>query len=95
LIAIVYLFADALFGRQKFELNLFLSDVAVERFVDQANAGVSQGRGIIDLVGAVMAFLPFAMIDLARRTSAANRVLLVAIGLLLVFYEAGISRVTC
>jgi hypothetical protein len=90
--ALAYLVLDATFGRQKFEINLFLFSEATGQFIDQANDTVGQGRGFIELVGALLLFLPFALIDAARQAPHGKRAPFWIVGLLLVFYEIGISR---
>jgi hypothetical protein len=91
-IALAYVLIDAMVGRQKFAANLFLSAFAAADFIDSANESVSQGRGLVELLGALMMFLPFVLIDIARQASLPLRVALWSVGVLFVFYDAGISR---
>lgn len=90
--AVIYLVLDATLGRQKFAINLFLFSGAIEQFIERANETVGQGRGIVELVGALLLFLPFALIDVARQSPPDRRAIFWFAGLLLVFYEIGISR---
>ncbi len=90
--ALIYLLLDATLGRQKFAINLFLVGQATEQFIDRANETVGQGRSIVELIGALMLFLPFALIDAGRRSPPDRRFIFWIVGLLLVFYEIGISR---
>jgi hypothetical protein len=90
--AVVYLAADALFGRQKFAVNLFLFSDATGAFMASANETVSQGRGAVELLGALLIFLPFALIDSARWASRMLTPLLWSTALLLILYDVGISR---
>ncbi len=92
LLALVYLLLDAGVGRQKFATNLFLSASATRDVIDSANEAVSQGRGVVDLFGALMVFAPFALIDTARRAPIALRSAMWLVGLLFLFYDVGISR---
>jgi hypothetical protein len=65
---VVYIVLDQLFGRHLLSSNLLLTGHAgYENMVDQTNEQVSQGRGFIDLLGFILMFLPFALVDLARR----------------------------
>jgi hypothetical protein len=89
---VAYFMLDALFGRQKFAQNLFFSSSAVSDFIDNTNAGVSQGRGIIDLLGAAAVFAPFALFDHARTLVRPNRLWLYLLVLCFLVYEIGISR---
>lgn len=89
---IAYFLLDAIFGRQKFAYNLFFSNSAVSDFIENANSGISQGRGIIDLLGAVSIFAPFALFDHARTNSPPKRHLLYLFVLCFLVYEIGISR---
>jgi hypothetical protein len=88
----MYLLIDALAGRQKFDINMFLSLTATSTFIDSANDTVSQGRGVIDLLGAMMVVLPFALIDTARLAPVAVRIAMWSTGIIYIFYDVGISR---
>jgi hypothetical protein len=90
--AILYLAFDALFGREKFAYNLFLFSGATDAFIDNVNKTVSQGRGGVELLGALLIFLPFALLDTAGQARRSLKPMLWSIGLLLIFYEVGISR---
>ena len=92
ILLVSYFLLDAIFGRQKFAQNLFFSTSAVNDFIDSANAGVSQGRGVIDLLGAVTVFTPFALFDYARNTTRKKRLLLYFLVMIFIVYEIGISR---
>jgi hypothetical protein len=92
LLVLLYLVFDALMGRQKFSTNLFLAITAATDVIDSANEAVSQGRGVIDLLGAMMVVLPFALIDTARQAPVALRVAMWSTGILYIFYDVGISR---
>jgi hypothetical protein len=87
-----YLLVDALVGRQKLSQSMFLSRDALSAVVEQINETISQGRGIDELLGALLIFLPFAMTDLARRNRFKLAVAAYAMASLFVFYEAAISR---
>ena len=91
-LSLIYLAFDSTLGRQKLQYNLFLAGGAVESVIEQFNEGVLQGRGPIDLLGAVAMFIPFALFDGARR--AAPRLALAAriVGGTFLFYEVGVSR---
>jgi len=89
---VAYFLLDAVFGRQKFAQNLFFSSSAVSDFIDNTNAGVSQGRGIIDLLGAIAVFAPFALFDHARTIVRPKSLWPHVLVLCLLVYEIGISR---
>lgn len=91
-LTVVYLVGDAWIGRQKMSMNLFLQLTATESFVEAAEASVSQGRGVIDLLGATLIILPFALIDTARLVTPIMAVVLRVISLLYIFYDTGVSR---
>lgn len=92
LLTLAYLFFDALLGRQKFDMNMFLAPLATANFIDSANDSVSQGRGVIDLLGAMMVVLPFALLDTARLAPVAVRIAMWCTGIIYIFYDTGISR---
>lgn len=92
LLTLMYLLFDMLIGRQKFANNMFLVVTATANVIDTANETVSQGRGLTDLLGAMMVVLPFTLIDTARKTSKSLRVAMWCISLLYIFYDVGISR---
>lgn len=91
--ALCYLVADALFGQKLLQYNLFLvGEKAVDRVVDQSNAGVSEGRGIVTLVGIILSLLPFCLIDVAGQASRLGRIALWGTALLMFFYGVTSSR---
>jgi hypothetical protein len=90
--AALYVVLDALFGRQKLVHNLFLSTRAVDIAVERMNESVSQGRGVIDLIGAAAIFVPFALFDAARRAGRRSSLALRVVAVCFLFYEVGISR---
>jgi hypothetical protein len=65
---VVYLFLDQLLGRHLLNYNLLLvGHAGYENMMDKTNQRISQGRGFADLLGFILMFLPFALVDLARR----------------------------
>lgn len=92
LLTLLYLLLDALLGRQKFDTNMFIAHTATATFIDNANETVSQGRGLVDLIGAMMIVLPFALIDTARLAPMAIRQVMWFTGISYIFYDTGISR---
>lgn len=92
LVVLGYLLLDATLGRQKFADNLFFSKAAVASFIGAANASVSQGRGIAELLGAIAIFIPFTLWDSARRARAQLKPTVYLLALILIVYEIGISR---
>jgi hypothetical protein len=65
---VVYILLDQLFGRHMLSSNFLLNgQTGLENMVEQTNQKISQGRGFVDLLGFILTFLPFALIDLARR----------------------------
>lgn len=92
LLTFIYLFLDAFIGREKLDINLFLAQTATRTFIDNANDTVSQGRGLIDLLGAMMVVLPFALIDTARLAPVALRIVMWFMAIVYIFYDTGISR---
>jgi len=91
-IIFIYFLIDAIFGRQKFQFNLFLNQDAVYYFIEKAKNSEGQSRGPWDLIGAIFIFLPFALIDLSRSHRGELKIISVALALLLIFYDTGISR---
>jgi hypothetical protein len=92
LLTFIYLFLDAFIGREKLDINLFLAHTATRTFIDNANDTVSQGRGLIDLFGAMMVVLPFALIDTARLAPVTVRIVMWFMAIVYIFYDTGISR---
>jgi len=92
LVVLIYFLLDATVGRQKFADNLFFSKAAVASFIGAANASVSQGRGIAELLGAIAIFIPFTLWDFARRARPRLQLFLYLLALMLIVYEIGISR---
>jgi hypothetical protein len=92
ILTLMYLLLDALVGRQKFDINMFLVATSTSNFIDSANAMVSQGRGVIDLLGAILVVLPFALIDTARMSQVPIRLALWGGAIIYIFYDTGISR---
>jgi len=91
-LGLVYLAVDATVGRMKFAENLFLSTHALSKTVEDINVSMSKGRGVVDLLGGIMIFLPFVLFDLVRRAPNRLRPALWALAGALAFYEVGISR---
>jgi hypothetical protein len=91
-LVIIYFTIDSIFGRQKFEYNLFLNNQAVQVFVETAKNSEGQSRGAWDLIGAIMMFLPFALIDFARNRGQLLKFVAFALAALLIIYDTGISR---
>jgi hypothetical protein len=91
--ALFYFLGDAAFGQKLLAVNLFLHGVtAVDRVVDQANLGVSQGRGIVALLGTIVGLLPYYLIDVADRARRFDRLALWSAAFLLLFYGVTTSR---
>ena len=92
-LAILYVALDATLGRQKLAANMFLSPMALDVTIASINQNVSQGRGVVELVGALSIFIPFALCDLARSLeSRRSRLVLRVVAGLFIFYEVGVSR---
>jgi hypothetical protein len=91
-VSLVYLIIDAIYGRQKFAQNLFLVSFAVDSVVTNAEEMTGKGRGIFDLLGAIMIFLPFALLDVCRKRKDWLSIFGLMFVLVYIFYEAGISR---
>jgi len=91
-LGVAYLVLDAAVGRMKFSENLFLSTHALSKTVEDINVGMSKGRGLVDLLGGIMIFLPFILFDLVRRAPNRLRPALWILAGSLAFYEVGISR---
>jgi hypothetical protein len=92
LLVVGYVLVDGQFGRAKWGQNLFLSRAAIDATISLTNEAESQGRGIVELVGLVIAFLPLALFDVGRKLQGTQRYVLWSTGGLLLFYEVGISR---
>ncbi len=91
--ALTYFVGDALFGQKLLAINLFLHGVtAVDRVVDQANLGVSQGRGAVALLGTIIGLLPYCLIDVAGKARRFERWALWSAAILLLFYGVTTSR---
>lgn len=91
--ALTYFVGDAIFGQKLLAINLFLHGVtAVDRVVDQANLGVSQGRGAVALLGTIIGLLPFCLIDVAGKARRFERWALWSAAILLLFYGVTTSR---
>jgi hypothetical protein len=91
--ALSYFVGDAVFGQKLLAINLFLHGVtAVDRVVDQANLGVSQGRGAVALLGTIIGLLPYCLIDVAGKARRFERWALWTAAILLLFYGVTTSR---
>lgn len=92
-IAILYISLDGLFGQKLLQYNLFLFGAkAVDRIVDQNMTGISEGRGVIVLIGMILGLLPFCLIDATSQTSRTGRIALWGAAILMLFYGVGTSR---
>jgi hypothetical protein len=91
-LSLAYVAVDATLGRKKLELNMFLREGALEKAIEQINESVSQGRGVAELLGGLLAFLPFSLFDLSRRFRGAQGWNGRLTALLFAFYDAAISR---
>jgi len=93
LVTIVYVFIDEFFGRGKLGINLFLNPGATDSFIDTANAESSGGgKGFVDLLGTVLIFLPFALLDISSASRSSMRICATVTACIFVFYDVGISR---
>lgn len=91
--AILYVVTDALFGQKLLQSNLFIVGAkSVEQVVDVANSGVSEGRGVIVLIGNIIGLLPFCLIDATSQTSRTGRIALWFAALVMLFYGVTSSR---
>lgn len=91
-LGVLYLTLDAVLGRRRLEASGFFEDDAVTRVVEEINEEVSHGRGPLELIGGVAAFVPFAMLDLCSGRRAVVKLGLATTSLGYIIYEAGISR---
>lgn len=92
-VVLLYLASDSLFGRQKFAQNLFLSRAALDNTIETINESVSRGRSLVEIIGGVSIFVPFALFDLARdRTRSSLRAILWSVATVFLFYDVGVSR---
>jgi len=91
-VSLVYLIIDAIYGRQKFAQNLFLVSLAVDSVVTNAEEMMGKGRGIFDLLGAIMIFLPFSLLDVCRKRKDWLSIFGLMFALVYILYEVGISR---
>lgn len=91
-VAILFTLYDAAFGKQMLMQNVFLNPHAVDVSVARADANVGQGRGAVDLLGDMMVFMPFMLVDLARRSQTRLRLAMMAVAAWCIFYQSGASR---
>jgi hypothetical protein len=91
-ISVSYLIIDAIYGRQKLSQNLFLTSFAVDSVVTNAEEMIGKGRGMFDLLGAIMIFLPFALLDVCKKRKDWLSIFGLILVVTYVFYETGVSR---
>lgn len=93
-VAVLFTLYDAAFGKQMLSLNLFLNPHAVDATLAKTDAEVGKGRSLISLVGDVMVFMPFVLVDMSRRSQRHLRLAMIAVAVWCIFYQSGASRGT-
>lgn len=91
-VAVSYLIIDSIYGRQKFSQNLFLASLALDSVIANAEEMMGKGRGVFDLLGAILIFLPFALLDVCRKRKDWLSIFGLMFVVVFVLYETGISR---
>ncbi len=92
-LALVYVLWDMFFGRRNISDNIFLQGRdAFEISVDQINANISKGRGFVELLGSVMLYLPFCLVDLSSKIPRGWRRVIWCVAGLCIFNEVGAGR---
>jgi hypothetical protein len=91
-VAILFTLYDAAFGKQMLTQNVFLNPHAVDVTIAKTDAEVGQGRSLVNLIGDLMVFMPFVLVDLARRSQTRFRLAMMAVAALCIFYQSGASR---
>jgi hypothetical protein len=92
LVAVLFTLYDAAFGKQMLLQNVFLNPHAVDVIIAQTDAEVGRGRSAVALIGDLMVFMPFVLVDLARRSQTRLRIAMLAAAAWCIFYESGASR---
>jgi hypothetical protein len=87
-----YIIMDAIFGRCMFSQNMFLNPGSVDLFLEEATNQGNSGRGLIDLFGTVLFFLPFALYDISTKCAKVVRYLIWGVVAFALFYQMGVSR---
>lgn len=90
--AVLFTVYDAVFGKQMLQQNVFFNPHAVDVVIRDTDAGVGQGRSLVNLVGDLMVFMPFMLVDLARRSQTRLRLAMMAVAAMCIFYQSGASR---
>lgn len=90
--SLIYLIIDAIYGRQKLLTNLFIASFSVDLVVESAEELTGKGRGIFDLLGTIMIFLPFALLDVCRKRKDWMSIFGLVFVVIFIFYEIGVSR---
>jgi hypothetical protein len=90
--ALLFTAYDAAFGKQMLSQNLFLNPHAVDVTIDKTDTGLGKGRSLVNLIGDVMLFMPFVLVDLARRSQTRLRPAMLAVAAWCIFYQSGSSR---
>lgn len=92
--ALVFTAYDAVFGKQMLLQNLFLNPHAVDVTISNTDAEIGKGRSLVNLIGDFMAFMPFVLVDLARRSQTRLRLAMLGVAAWCIFYQSGSSRGT-
>lgn len=93
-VAVLFTLYDAAFGKQMLSQNVFLNPHAVDVSIAKTDSEVGKGRSLINLIGDVMVFMPFVLVDMARRSQRRFRLAMIAVAAWCVFYQSGSSRGT-